>query len=133
MSYCIKNLKKNKYYLLLDIFYIVYSFIDQYTMIPSNMSHIMETFSLIGKKWILLILKSISEGCMCFSEMEKSLEWINPRILSTRLKELENAWFVESHIKQNTKNKTIYCLTEKWMCFSEHIKWLEKWSEKWKN
>lgn len=92
---------------------------------------IINLFSFISKKWVLLIVKSISEWCMCFSDIEKKLEWINPRILSNRLKELEEAWFVISHKKENTKNKVIYCLTEKWMCFSQNIKNLEDWTKKW--
>lgn len=92
---------------------------------------IIDLFSFISKKWVLLIIKSISEGCMCFSDIEKKVWWINPRILSSRLKELEEKWFVSSHIKENTKNKTIYCLTEKWMCFSQNIKSLEWWIKKW--
>lgn len=88
-------------------------------------------FSLISKKWVLLIIKSISEWCMCFSDIEKKLEWINPRILSSRLKELEKEWFLWTHRKENTKNKIVYCLTEKWMCFSNNIKWLEEWTKKW--
>jgi DNA-binding HxlR family transcriptional regulator len=35
---------------------------------------IVNLFSLISKKWVLLIIKSISEGCMCFSDIEKKLE-----------------------------------------------------------
>lgn len=92
---------------------------------------VISLFQFIGKKWVLLIIKSISEWCMCFSDIEKTLDWINPRILSNRLKELENKWFVSSHIKANTKNKTIYCLTEKWMCFAQNIKNLEDWIKKW--
>ncbi len=88
-------------------------------------------FEFIGKKWVLFIIKSISEWCMCFSDIEKKLEWINPRILSSRLKELEEFGFVSSHIKENTKNKTIYCLTEKWMSFAQNIDNLMKWTKKW--
>lgn len=92
---------------------------------------IMNLFNFIEKKWMLLIIKSISDGCKCFSDIEKSLSWINPRILSNRLKELEEAWFVETHIKVNTKNKTIYCLSEKWMWFTQQIKYMEDWIQKW--
>ncbi len=92
---------------------------------------ILNLFSFISKKWILLIIKSVSEWCMCFSDIQKTLEWINPRILSIRLKEMEKYGFISSHIKENTKNKTIYCLTEKWMCFTQNIKNLEEWMKKW--
>ena len=92
------------------------------------MSHL---FWFIWKKWILLIMKSISEWCKCFSDIEKSLDWINPRILSNRLKELEEFGFVESHTKENTKNKTIYCLSEKWMSLSKNIQIMWEWVKKW--
>lgn len=88
-------------------------------------------FSFIWKKWVLLIIKWISEWCMCFSDIEKKLDGINPRILSSRLKELEEFGFVTSHTKENTKNKTIYCLTEKGMSFSQNLESLMKWTKKW--
>ena len=92
---------------------------------------VVELFSFIWKKWVLLIIKSMSEWCKTFSDIEKSLKWINPRILSGRLKELEDFGFVSSHTKENTKNKTIYCLTDKWMSFSSNINILKNWIEKW--
>lgn len=92
---------------------------------------IIDLFSFIWKKWMLLILKSMSEWCKNFSEIERNLEWINPRILSNRLKELESFWFIEAHTKPNTKNKIVYCLTEKWMSFWENIDSLKKWTKKW--
>jgi len=101
------------------------------TEIEKQACPIMTLFWFIWKKWVLLIVKSISEWCMCFSDIEKKLNWINPRILSNRLKELEEFGFVESHIKENTKNKTIYCLTEKWMSFSKNIDALNEWTKKW--
>lgn len=100
-------------------------------MSEKEMCPIMDLFSFIGKKWVLLIIKSVSEWCMCFSDIERNLWGINPRILSSRLKELEDYGFVSSHIKENTKNKTIYCLTNKWMCFTQNIKNLEEWMKKW--
>jgi DNA-binding HxlR family transcriptional regulator len=102
-------------------------------MSEKEIDSVIKLFSFIWKKWVLLIIKSVSEWCMCFSDIEKTLKWINPRILSSRLKELENEWFVYTHLKANTKNKTIYCLTEKWMCFSKNIKNIEEWIKKWEN
>gem|GEM_PF-2260585 len=80
---------------------------------------------------MFLIIKSIAEGCQSFSEIEKNLGNINPRILSSRLKELEDMGFITITTKENTKNKTIYCLSEKGMCFTYNIKTLEKWVHKW--
>lgn len=43
----------------------------------------------VSKKWVLLIMKSINEGCMSYTDIEKNLEMINPRILSSRLSEMQ--------------------------------------------
>jgi DNA-binding HxlR family transcriptional regulator len=50
----------------------------------------MTLISFISKKWVLLILKSIHEGCVSYTDIEKSLPQINPRILCNRLIELQD-------------------------------------------
>jgi DNA-binding HxlR family transcriptional regulator len=45
--------------------------------------------SFISKKWVLLIMKSINEGCVSYTDIEKNLSQINPRILCSRLCELQ--------------------------------------------
>jgi len=92
---------------------------------------IVNFFSFVSKKWMFLIIKSIAEWCQSFSDIQKSLGNINPRILSSRLKELEDMGFIRVSTKENTKNKTIYCLSDKGMCFTYNIKTLEKWVQKW--
>lgn len=88
-------------------------------------------FSIIWKKWVLLILKSINDWCKAYSEIEKNLEWINPRILSSRLKELQTLGFVKKKTISKEPLKFIYCLTNKWESFSEHINLISVWTKKW--
>lgn len=97
----------------------------------TNITTSQDIFDIVGKKWILLIIQAISDGCKCFSEIERNLPGINPRILSNRLRELEDLGFVESRLKEDTKNKTIYCLSQQGKCFTQQISNLEKWAKKW--
>jgi len=44
----------------------------------------------ISKKWTLIILKTIMAGASSYSDIEKQIGDINPSILSSRLKELQD-------------------------------------------
>lgn len=90
----------------------------------------LEIMSFLSKKWILLIIQSISEWCMSYTDIEKNLTWVNPRILSNRLKELQELWFVEKKIISETPLKAIYCLTKKWDSLSKQVESLSDWAKK---
>lgn len=89
-----------------------------------------ELVNFLSKKWMLIIIKSISDWCKSFSEIEKNLIWGNPRIISNRLKELQWQWFLEKKIISETPVKIIYCLTEKWLSLSKHIDSISNWAKK---
>ncbi len=48
------------------------------------------TVSLIGSKWKLLILRNLSSRPWRFNELQKSLEGISQKVLTTSLRELES-------------------------------------------
>lgn len=89
-----------------------------------------ELVHFLSKKWIIVVIKSISDGCKSFSEIEKNLVWVNPRILSNRLKELQEIKFIEKKVLSENPLKTIYCLTEKGQSLSKHIESLSNWAKK---
>lgn len=89
-----------------------------------------ELVNFLSKKWMLMIIKSISDWCKSFSEIEKSLIWWNPRIISNRLKELQKQEFIEKKIISETPLKIIYCLTEKWLSLSKHIDSISNWAKR---
>ena len=75
-----------------------------------------ELHSIMGKKWNLLILIAIYEDIHTFSWIMKAIPKINTSILTKRLYELVNKWFI-------TKTSKIwYNLSEKWNLLME---WLE--------
>lgn len=89
-----------------------------------------ELVNFLSKKWMLIIIKSISDWCKSFSEIEKNLIWSNPRIVSNRLKELQEQGFLEKKFISVNPQKIIYCLTEKWVSLSKHIESISAWAKK---
>ncbi len=92
---------------------------------------IMTLMTFISKKWVLMILKSVHEGCVSYTDIEKSLPEINPRILCSRLIGLQDFWFIEKKIISKSPLKAVYCLTEKWKSFSNNIDIMIDWTKKW--
>ncbi|QFR39579.1 helix-turn-helix transcriptional regulator [Candidatus Gracilibacteria bacterium 28_42_T64] len=87
--------------------------------------------SFISKKWMLFIIRAIADGASCYSEMEKELQNINPSILSSRLKELQDFGFVEKKIVSESPVKIEYKLTKKGKSFSQQIENIVNWSVEW--
>jgi DNA-binding HxlR family transcriptional regulator len=75
---------------------------------------IQHSLGVIGKKWALLILRDVSTyGIDRFNRLLESLPGISPRVLATRLKELERAGLL---IRRNRSKEEAYvrwALTEK--------------------
>lgn len=59
-------------------------------------SPIMALFDLLGRRWTMCVLWTLSEQGPCtFRALQSSCETISPGVLNTRLKELTLAGFVE--------------------------------------
>jgi DNA-binding HxlR family transcriptional regulator len=87
--------------------------------------------SFISKKWVLFIIQTIASGAHSYSEIEKNTAKINPWILSTRLKELQEQGFINKNIIYAYRIKIEYTLTEKWKSFSKEFDKIVDWSVKW--
>jgi DNA-binding HxlR family transcriptional regulator len=96
---------------------------------------IYRTIDFIAKKWTLLILLELykAEGTKRYSELKQSLLDITPKILSSRLKELENEGLVTKKIvAKGFPIKCEYSLTDSGKDFIKIIKDIKKWSLHWK-
>ncbi|WP_292009363.1 helix-turn-helix domain-containing protein [Chryseobacterium sp.] len=67
---------------------------------------------LISKRWSLIILCRLQKGKMRFNELYKSIDKITERMLSLRLKELENQKLIKKEIIYQVPLNTEYELTE---------------------
>jgi DNA-binding HxlR family transcriptional regulator len=90
-----------------------------------------KTINIISKKWSLLILLSIYKSKLYkkqYSAIKKDLNIITPKILSARLKELENEKIIKKQI-DNTKIpiNTYYSLTKSGIELVKIIQSMKKW------
>jgi DNA-binding HxlR family transcriptional regulator len=95
-----------------------------------------QTVDFIAKKWTLLILLELykgKKGSRRYSELKSSLPGITPKILSTRLRELEDQQLITKTI--DTSQFPIRCeyrLTKSGADFIPIIKDIKKWALAWK-
>jgi DNA-binding HxlR family transcriptional regulator len=71
------------------------------------------TFKLIGKKFSILIIRDMIKNKTRFNQFLDSIEGINPKILSARLKEMEKSGLVKRKVYSDIPVKVEYFLTEK--------------------
>ncbi len=77
---------------------------------------VLNTFNLIGKKFSLLILRNmIYNKHKRFNEFLNSIENINPKTLSIRLKEMEKDGLIKRQVFNETPIRVEYYLTNKGM------------------
>jgi DNA-binding HxlR family transcriptional regulator len=85
----------------------------------------------IGKKFDLLIIKSLfkNKDRLGFNQILKDTIALNPRTLSTRLKDLEANKIITKSLIMGTPVKTEYALTPKGKKLVPIIKQLEEWAK----
>ena len=73
------------------------------------------SLGVLGKKWTFLIIRDISTyGRDRFSLLTKTLPRIPPKVLATRLKQLELEGFIQKYVEKSVPPKVVrWSLTEK--------------------
>ena len=94
---------------------------------------IYKTVDLVGKRWTLLVLLEIYRGQkLRFNELKGKMDGITQKVLSQRLKELEDNGLINKKIdSKSIPIKTEYSLTEQGKDFVPIIKYIKKWGLKW--
>ncbi len=69
-------------------------------------------FRILGKKWTIEIVRELFLGKTKFNEVMQGAPGINPRMLSLRLKELEEHLIVVRRVSSTTPVSISYTLTE---------------------
>ena len=93
------------------------------------------TLEYLGRKWAMLILLEIYKGGgkRRFGELKNSLDGITSKVLTTRLKELEEQSLVVRNVDAvSVPLKVEYALTDPGEEVIEIIKDLKSWALKWK-
>ena len=90
---------------------------------------------ILGKKWAIIILQELmmpeaSDG-LRFNVIHKHLEWITPKVLSQRLKELVSEGIVHREMDSSTiPPKVTYRLTEKGWALKDILLLMQAWGKK---
>lgn len=67
---------------------------------------------ILSGKWTTLIVRDLLSGTKRYSELQRSLSGISPRMLAARLSMLEEAGLISKTIYPTVPPKTEYALTE---------------------
>src|SRR3954469_12143441 len=98
-------------------------------------SHMCEKFQtaldLLGKRWMGHIVTALKSGPRRFSELKAELEVIGDRMISERLKELEECGIVTRRVIAEPVVRVEYELTEKGQALERVFASLSGWAEDW--
>lgn len=90
-----------------------------------------DAISLLGKKWTGLLIRILLGGPKRFTDFTAQVPELSDRLLSERLKELEDKGVIE-RIVHNTKPVLIeYKLTQKGEALEPVVGAIQAWAERW--
>ncbi|WP_462408548.1 winged helix-turn-helix transcriptional regulator [Neobacillus sp. Marseille-QA0830] len=84
----------------------------------------------LSQRWTGLILFQLLTGPQRFCTIESSVG-VSGRVLSERLKDLENEGLVKREVYPETPVRIEYSLTEKGLALEPLMREIEKWSQNW--
>ncbi|WP_028782366.1 winged helix-turn-helix transcriptional regulator [Thalassobacillus devorans] len=89
-----------------------------------------KAMSILSKRWTGLVIYQLLSGPQRFCTIESAIG-ISGRLLSDRLKHLEEEGIVKREVYPETPIRIEYSLTEKGLALQPLMKELEIWSQNW--
>jgi DNA-binding HxlR family transcriptional regulator len=89
-----------------------------------------KAMKMISQRWTGLVIYQLLAGPQRFCSIESSLP-ISGRLLSERLKELEQEGIVKREVFPETPVRIEYSLTQKGKALEPLLRELEKWAQEW--
>jgi DNA-binding HxlR family transcriptional regulator len=93
--------------------------------------HFHTAVELIGKRWSGAILWALGEGPVRFAELRRRVPGISDRLLSERLRELEDWNLVERNVEDGSPVRVTYDLTPKGAELHPALRALREWACRW--
>lgn len=94
--------------------------------------HFHAAIELVGKRWTGAIISALTDGPMRFGELGRAVPGLSDRLLSQRLRELENEGLVDRSVEPGTPVRVSYELTGKGAELKPAIGELREWARRWK-
>lgn len=89
-----------------------------------------KALELLSKRWTALIIYQLLKGPQRFNEIQQAIG-ISGKVLSERLKQLEQQQIVQRNIIPETPVIIKYALTEKGKAMEPILLSIEHWSQQW--
>jgi DNA-binding HxlR family transcriptional regulator len=96
----------------------------------ATLNSVADALYVIGGKWKLRIIVALQEGNRRFNEMQRLIEGISAKVLSTELKDLELNGFVRRNVFTGTPVVVEYELTEYAETLGGVLQALSEWGAK---
>jgi DNA-binding HxlR family transcriptional regulator len=96
-----------------------------------NLFH--NAIEIIGRRWTGAIIYSLISGPKRYSEFSDAIPDISSRLLTERLKELEEYSLIRREVSSDRPIQVIYSLTKKGMALQPILADLGEWAAKWNN
>jgi DNA-binding HxlR family transcriptional regulator len=93
--------------------------------------HFHGAVELIGRRWAGAILYALTDGPLHFAELKHSVPGMSDRLLSCRLKELEEAGLIRREVEAGNRVRVRYELTRKGHSLEPVIGTLREWARRW--
>lgn len=93
----------------------------------ATLNSVADALYVIGGKWKLRIIVALTEGNRRFNEMQRLIEGISAKVLSTELKDLELNGFVRRNVFTGTPVVVEYELTEYAETLGQVLQSLSEW------
>ena len=93
--------------------------------------HFHGAVELIGRRWAGAILYTLTSGPLHFAELKEAVPGMSDRLLSCRLKELEEAGLVRREVHQGNRVRVSYELTQKGHSLEPVMGGLRDWAVHW--
>jgi DNA-binding HxlR family transcriptional regulator len=98
---------------------------------PNLGPKVINSFELIGKRWTGLIIYVLLSGPKRFSEIHATISDLSKRMLTERMKELEDHGIVVRHVIPERPVRTEYLLTKKGTELGKILTPISQWAESW--
>ncbi|MBI2167951.1 MAG: helix-turn-helix transcriptional regulator [Actinobacteria bacterium] len=86
---------------------------------------------IVGRRWTGAIVRALLSGVTRFSDLGAAIPGLSDRLLSERLKELEDEGIVERQVIPEKPVRIEYHLTEKGEDLAEVVTAVSHWADRW--
>ena len=87
------------------------------------------TLTLIGDKWKVLILRDLLSGTKRFGELKKSIGSLSQKVLTTQLRQMEEAGLLIRTVYPEVPPRVEYSLTELGRSLKPILDAMQNWGE----